>query len=115
MENYFDFYDWLEAQLQHTHTTWFIRCCDPNNLEQEEPWVELQLLIGDDYIHEVYYEFKMTWYERMVELQPLINRAQAQQPTVYVNNAAIIHKAIITMIEHGIPVDNDLVQLQRNI
>lgn len=113
MENSsYGLYSYLEEQLEKITSrdvAWYISCNEP--LEQHE-WVEVHLLVGNDYVQETY---ENDWQDAVEELKPLIEKANNYKDIDYVGDACVLHNTIKKLVENGIDLNTRLITLRNKL
>lgn len=119
IKSYFDFYNWLVdtlAEATSNNVIWFLSFQTLDDLwyKNEEPWVEVSLLIDDEYYSERIYEPDLT-NETLKEWDDVLKSALNSKSTEYNENAEVIHNAIRTIIESGQEIDPKLIEIRNEL
>lgn len=115
----FDFYNWLVDTLAETtsnNVIWYLSLQTLDDLchEDEEPWVDISLLIDDEYYSERIHEPDLT-DETLKEWDDVLKSALNSKSTEYNENAEVIHNAIRTIIESGQEIDPRLIEIRNEL
>ena len=119
IKTYFDFYNWLVDTLAETtsnNVIWYLSLQTLDDLwhEDEEPWVDISLLIDDEYYSERIHEPDLT-DETLKEWDDVLKSALNSKSTEYNENAEVIHNAIRTIIESGQEIDPRLIEIRNEL
>ena len=119
IKSYFDFYNWLVDTLAETtsnNVIWYLSLQTLDDLwhEDEEPWVDISLLIDDEYYSEQIHEPDLT-DETLKEWDDVLKSALNSKSTEYNENAEVIHNAIRTIIESGQEIDPRLIEIRNEL
>ena len=119
IKSYFDFYNWLVDTLAETtsnNVIWFLSFQIPDDLwyEDEEPWVDVSLLIDNNYYSERIHEPELT-EENLKEWDDILKSALDSKSTNYNEKAGVIHNAIKTIIESHQELDPRLIELRNEL
>ena len=113
MENSaYGLYSYIEEQFEKITSrdvAWYINCNDP--LERNE-WVDVHIIVGDDYIHNTYED---DWQDAVEELKPLIEKAKNYKDIDYVGDAYVLHNTIKKLVENGIDLNTRLITLRNKL
>ena len=116
---YFDFYSWLLDNLIKTNSNniiWYINFQTLEDLwyEDEEPWVDVSLLVDNTYYSERIHEPELT-PETLKEWNTILKSAIDSKSTDYNEKASVIHNAIKTIIESGQEIDPKLIEIRNEL
>ena len=119
IKSYFDFYNWLVDTLAETtsnNVIWFLSFQTPDDLwyEDEEPWVNVSLLIDNNYYSERIHEPELT-EETLKEWDTILKSALNSKSTDYNDKASVIHDAIRTIIEANQEINPKLIELRNKL
>lgn len=119
IKSYFDFYNWLVDTLAETtsnNVIWFLSFQTPDDLwyEDEDPWVDVSLLIDNNYYSERIHEPELT-EENLKEWDTILKLALNSKSTDYNEKASIIHDAIRTIIEANQEINPKLIELRNEL
>ena len=118
-KSYFDFYTWLVENLVETNSNnviWHLRFQTLDDLwyDDEQPWVDISLLVDDKYYSERIHETELT-EETLKEWDAILQSAKESKSIEYNEKANLIHKAIKTIIEFGEEIDPKLIELRNEL
>lgn len=116
IKTYFDFYSWLLDNLIKTNSNnviWYINFQTLEDLwyEDEEPWVDVSLLVDNTYYSEHIHEPELT-PETLKEWNTILTSAIDSKSTDYNEKASVIHNTIKTIIESGQEIDPKLIEIR---
>jgi len=119
IKTYFDFYSWLLDNLIKTNSNnviWYINFQTLEDLwyEDEEPWVDVSLLVDNTYYSERIHEPELT-PETLKEWNTILKSALDSKSTDYNEKASVIHNAIKTIIESGQEIDPKLIEIRNEL
>ena len=119
IKSYFDFYNWLVDTLAETTSSnviWYLSFQTLDDLwhKNEEPWVNVSLLIDNDYYSERIHEPELT-EETLKEWDAILKSALNSKSTEYNEKAEVIHNAIRTIIESGQEIDPKLIGIRNEL
>lgn len=118
-KSYFDFYNWLIENLVETNSNnliWYLNFQTLEDLwyDDEQPWVDISLLVDDKYYSERIHEPELT-EETLKKWDAILQSAKESKSTEYNEKANLIHKAIKTIIEFGEEIDPKLIELRNEL
>jgi hypothetical protein len=119
IKTYFDFYSWLLDNLIKTNSNnviWYINFQTLEDLwyEDEEPWVDVSLLVDNTYYSERIHEPELT-PETLKEWNTILKSALDSKSTDYNEKASVINNAIKTIIESGQEIDPKLIEIRNEL
>lgn len=119
IKSYFEFYFFLIDRLVLTKSNnviWYINYQTLDDLwyDDEEPWVDVSLLVDNQYYYERVHESELT-EESIKKWDNIIKSALKSKSTEYNEDAKIIHNAIKTIIESGEDLDQNLIKLRNEL
>ena len=119
IKSYFDFYTWLVENLIETNSNnviWYLNFQTLDDLwyEDEQPWVDISLLVDDKYYSGRIHETELT-EETLKEWDTILQSTKESKSTEYNKKANLIHKAIKTIIEFGEEIDPKLIELRNDL
>jgi len=119
IKTYFDFYSWLLDNLvkaDSNNIIWYLNFQTLDDLwyEDEEPWVDVSLLIDNTYYSERIHEPELT-PETLKEWNTILKSALDSKSTDYNEKASVIHNAIKTIIESGQEIDPKLIEIRNEL
>ena len=119
IKTYFDFYSWLLDNLIKTNSNnviWYINFQTLEDLwyEDEEPWVDVSLLVDNTYYSERIHEPELT-PETLKEWNTILKSAIDSKSTDYNEKASVIHNTIKTIIESGQEIDPKLIEIRNEL
>lgn len=119
IKTYFDFYSWLLDNLIKTNSNnviWYINFQTLEDLwyEDEEPWVDVSLLVDNTYYSERIHEPELT-PETLKEWNTILTSAIDSKSTDYNEKASVIHNTIKTIIESGQEIDPKLIEIRNEL
>lgn len=119
IKTYFDFYSWLLDNLIKTNSNnviWYINFQTLEYLwyEDEEPWVDVSLLVDNNYYSERIHEPELT-PETLKEWNTILKSALDSKSTDYNEKASVIHNTIKTIIESGQEIDPKLIEIRNEL
>ena len=119
IKTYFDFYSWLRDNLIKTNSNnviWYIKFQTLEYLwyEDEEPWVDVSLLVDNTYYSERIHEPELT-PETLKEWNTILKSALDSKSTDYNEKASVIHNTIKTIIESGQEIDPKLIEIRNEL
>lgn len=119
IKTYFDFHSWLLDNLIKTNSNnviWYINFQTLEDLwyEDEEPWVDVSLLVDNTYYSERIHEPELT-PKTLKEWNTILKSALDSKSTDYNEKASVIHNAIKTIIESGQKIDPKLIEIRNEL
>lgn len=119
IKTYFDFYSWLLDNLvkaDSNNIIWYLNFQTLDDLwyEDEEPWVDVSLLVDNTYYSERIHEPELT-PETLKEWNTILKSALDSKSTDYNEKASVIHNAIKTIIESGQEIDPKLIEIRNEL
>jgi len=119
IKSYFDFYQYLVENLIKTNSNNVIWHLSVQTLEDtwhddEEPWVDISLLVDSEYHNTRIYEGELT-DEMIQHWDNVIQKALKSKSTKYNHDANIIHNAIKTIIVAGEDLDPELIEIRNEL
>ena len=119
IKTYFDFYSWLLDNLIKTNSNnviWYINFQTLEDLwyKDEEPWVDVSLLVDNTYYSERIHEPELT-PETLKEWNTILTSAIDSKSTDYNEKASVIHNTIKTIIESGQEIDPKLIEIRNEL
>lgn len=119
IKTYFDFYQWVVetlAEARSTNVIWYISFQTLDDLwyEDEEPWVDISLLVDDTYYLERIHEPELT-PDTLKEWDDILQSALNSKSTDYNEKAKVIHNAIKTIIESSQEIDPKLIEIRNEL
>ena len=118
IKTYYDFFNWFIETLFKTKSNnviWNLSFSTEDDLwKGEEPWVDIVLLIDDNYYSTIVYEGELT-DEIIKYWNEILQSALDSKSTEYNLNANLVHNAIRTIIESGQDLDPDLIALRNEL
>lgn len=119
IKSYFDFYNWLVDALAETtsnNVIWYLSFQTLDDLwyKDEEPWVDVSLLVDDNYYSERIHESDLT-EQTLKEWDDVLKSALNSKSTDYNEKAKVIHNAIRTIIESGQEIDPKLIEIRNEL
>lgn len=118
IKTYYDFFNWFIETLFKTKSNnviWNLSFSTEDDLwKGEEPWVDIVLLIDDNYYSTIVYEGELT-DEIIKYWNEVLQSALDSKSTEYNLNANLVHNAIRTIIESGKDLDPDLIALRNEL
>ena len=119
IKTYFDFYSWLLDNLIKTNSNnviWYINFQTLEDLwyEDEEPWVDVSLLVDNTYYSERIHEPELT-PETLKEWNTILKSALDSKSTDYNEKTSVIHNTIKTIIESGQEIDPKLIEIRNEL
>ena len=119
IKSYFDFYQYLVENLIKTNSNNVIWHLSVQTLEDtwhddNEPWVDVSLLVDSDYYNTRVYENDLT-DETLQYWENVIQKALKSKSIEYNHNASLVHKAIKTIIEADEDLDPELIGLRNEL
>lgn len=118
IKTYYDFFNWFIETLFKTKSNnviWNLSFSTEDDLwKGEEPWVDIVLLIDDNYYSTIVYEGELT-DEIIKYWNEILQSALDSKSTEYNLNANLVHNAIRTIIESGQELDPDLIALRNEL
>lgn len=113
-----DFFNWFIETLFETKSNnviWYLSFATENDLwNGKEPWVEISLLIDNEYYSTYVHESELT-DEYLEHWEKVLQSALDSKSTEYNEQAKIVHNAIRTIIESGEDLDQDLIELRNEL
>ena len=118
-KSHFDFYNWLVdtlAEATSNNVIWFLSFQTPDDLwyEDEEPWVDVSLLIDNNYYSGQIHEPELT-EENLKEWDTILKSALNSKSTDYNEKASVVHNAIRTIIESHQEIDPKLIEIRNEL
>ena len=119
IKSYFDFYTWLVENLAKANSNniiWYLSFQTLDDLwyEDEEPWVDVSLLVDNNYYSERIHEPDLT-EETLKEWDDILKSALDSKSTTYNEKAKVINNAIKTIIESGQEIDPKLIEIRNEL
>ena len=118
IKTYYDFFNWFIETLFKTKSNnviWNLSFSTEDDLwKDEEPWVDIVLLIDDNYYSTIVYEGELT-DEIIKYWNEVLQSALDSKSTEYNHDANLVHNAIKTIIESGQDLDQDLIELRNEL
>ena len=119
IKTYFDFYQWIVETLANARSNnviWFLSFQTLDDLwyKNEEPSVNISLLIDNNYYSERIHEPEMT-PDTLKEWNNILESALNSTSTDYNEKASLVHNAIRTIIEFGEEIDPKLIELRNEL
>ena len=119
IKTYFDFYSWLLDNLIKTNSNnviWYINFQTLEDLwyKDEEPWVDVSLLVDNTYYSERIHEPELT-PETLKEWNTILTSAIDSKSTDYNEKDSVIHNTIKTIIESGQEIDPKLIEIRNEL
>ena len=112
-----DFFEWLAINLNHTKSNnviWNLRRQKTEYYNDEEPWVDISLLIDDDYYSDFITEHELT-PETIKNWDAILKSALDSKSTNYNEKASVVHNAIRTIIESHQEIDPKLIEIRNEL
>lgn len=119
IKSYFDFYQYLIENLIQTNSNNVIWHLSVQTLEDtwhndDEPWVDVSLLVDSDYYNTRVYENDLT-DETLQYWENVIQKALKSKSIEYNHKASLVQKAIKTIIEADEDLDPELIGLRNEL
>lgn len=119
IKSYFDFYQYLIENLIQTNSNNVIWHLSVQTLEDtwhddDEPWVDVSLLVNSDYYNTRVYENNLT-DETLQYWENVIQKALKSKSIEYNHKASLVHKAIKTIVEADEDLDPELIRLRNEL
>lgn len=119
IKSYFDFYQYLVENLIKTNSNNVIWHLSVQTLEDtwyddDEPWVDVSLLVDSDYYNTRVYENDLT-DETLQYWENVIQKALKSKSIEYNRKASLVHKAIKAIIEADEDLDPELIGLRNEL
>jgi len=118
IKSYFDFFNWIIENLFKTKSNnviWYLSFATEDDLwKDEEPWVDISLLVDNKYYSTLVYEGELT-DEYLHHWEKVLQKALDSKSIEYNHDASLIHKAIRTIIESGQDLDPELIELRNEL
>ena len=112
-----DFFEWLAINLNHTKSNnviWNLRRQKTKYHNDEEPWVDILLLIDDDYYSDFITEHELT-PETIKYWNVILKSAINSKSTDYNEKASVVHNAIRTIIESHQEINPKLIEIRNEL
>lgn len=112
-----DFFEWLAENLNHSKSNnviWNLRRQKTEYYNDEEPWVDILLLIDDDYYSDFITESQLT-PDTLKEWDTILKSAINSKSTDYNEKASVVHNAIRTIIESHQDFDTKLIDIRNEL
>jgi len=118
IKTYYDFFNWFIETLFKTKSNnviWDLSFSTEDDLwKDEEPWVDIVLLVDDKYYSTIVYQGELT-DEYLEYWEKVLQNALDSKSTEYNHDANLVHNAIKTIIESGQDLDPDLISLRNEL
>lgn len=118
IKTYYDFFNWFIETLFKTKSNnviWYLNFATEDDLwKDEEPWVDISLLVDDKYYSTIVYEGELT-DDYLEHWGKVLQNALDSKSTEYNHDANIVHNAIRTIIESGQDLDPELIEIRNEL
>ena len=118
IKTYYDFFNWIIETLFKTKSNnviWYLSFATEDDLwKDEEPWVDISLLVDNKYYSTLVYEGELT-DEYLEHWKKVLQNALNSKSTEYNHDANLVHNAIRTIIESGQDLDSELIELRNEL
>mgnify|MGYP007084025379 FL=1 len=118
IKTYFDFFNWFIETLFKTKSNnviWYLTFATEDDLwKDEEPWVDISLLVDDKYYSTIVYQGELT-NEYLEHWEHVLQNALNSKSIEYNHDANLVHNAIRTIIESGQDLDPELIELRNEL
>ena len=118
IKTYYDFFNWFIETLFKTkskNVIWNLSFSTEDDLwKGEEPWVEISLLVDNEYYYTTVCEGELT-DEYIKYWENVLQSALDSKSIEYNHKANLVHNAIRTIIESGQDLDFELIELRNEL